>query len=117
MCNMAKVTEIHQGKTPIRRHFIAEWAAARNLTRADVARELGVDKSQTTRWFKGQLPQPAFQERLAALFEIEPEALLRHPDADWMSKMFKDRSANERDRMKRSIELAWPPKSSSSKGS
>lgn len=117
ICNMADITRIHQRKEPTRRHFIAEWAEARNMTRADVARELGVDKSQTTRWFQGQLPQPHYQERLAALFNIEAEALLRHPDADWMSRMFEGRSAKEREHMRKSIETTFPPKSGSSKGS
>lgn len=117
ICNMAKVTKIHQGKEPFRRHFIEEWAALRNLTRADVARELGVDKSQTTRWFQGQLPQRHWQERIAALFEIAPEALLRHPDEDWLARMFEGRRADERERMKQAIELTWPPKSVSSKAS
>lgn len=114
---MPKLPRIHQNKTPIRRHFIAEWAEARNMTRADVARELDVDKSQTTRWFQGQLPQPAFQEKLAALFEIAPEALLRHPDDDWLSRMFEGRSAKEREHMKRSIETTFPPKPLTSKAS
>lgn len=84
------------------------------MTRADVARELDVDKSQTTRWFQGQLPQPAYQKKIATLFGIEPEALLRHPDDDWVARMFAGRDAKEREHMKRSIETTFPPKPLSS---
>lgn len=111
---MHKPTRIHHNKTPIRRHFIAEWAEARGMRQVDVAEELGVDKSQASRWFAGQMPQPHFQERLAALFEIEPEALLRHPDADWMSRFFEGRQIEERERIKRAIELSFPLKSGTS---
>lgn len=107
---MQKPTRIHQNKTPIRRHFIKEWAEARNLTRADLARELGIDKSQPSRWWDGQMPQPAEQERIAAVFGIEPEALLRHPDADWMSRFFEGRASEERERIKKAMELSFPLK-------
>lgn len=111
ICAMKKpMANIHQRKMPIRRQFIAEWAQARGLKAADLVEQLGVDKSQVYRWFKGQMPQPAQQEAIAALFEIEPEALLRHPDDDWLSRFFAGRDAAEKDEIKRMIEKAWPPK-------
>lgn len=110
---MKPVTRIHQRKTPIRRHFIAEWADARGLKPADIVETLGIDKSQVYRWFKGQMPQPAQQEILAAMFEIEPEALLRHPDDDWISRFFAGRDADEKEEIKRMIEKAWPPRTGS----
>lgn len=80
------------------------------MTPAVLIEELDVDKSQVYRWLKGQLPHADMQERIAALFQIEPEALLRHPDDDWLSRFFSGRDAAERDRIKKAMELAWPPK-------
>lgn len=105
---MPKMTRIHQRKTPIRRHFIKEWMEARNMKPADMIRELDSDKSTVYRWLDGQLPQPAQQEKIAALFEIDPDALLRHPDDDWMARFFQGRSEEERARIKQAMELAWP---------
>jgi transcriptional regulator with XRE-family HTH domain len=110
IATMQKPTRIHQNKTPIRRHFIKEWAETRNMTQADLARELGVDKSQTSRWWQGQMPQPAWQERIAGVFAIEPDGLLRHPDQDWMARFFEGRAAEERDRIKQAMELSFPLK-------
>lgn len=78
------------------------------MRQTDIVKELDVDKGTVSRWFKGQLPQAAQQETLAALFQIEPEALLRHPDDDWMSRFFHGRSQEEKDRIKQAMELSWP---------
>lgn len=84
---------------------------ARNMTVEDVVEEIGVDRSTVYRWInKGQLPQPAWQEKLGALFRIDPEELTRHPDEDWLSRFFKGRSDEEKDRIKQAMELAWPPR-------
>lgn len=107
---MKKLAQIHPRKQPIRRHFIEEWMLARGLKPADLVEQLDTDKSQVYRWLKGQLPHPEMQERVAALFEIEPEALLRHPDDDWIARFFHNRSEEERARIKQAMELAWPPK-------
>lgn len=81
------------------------------MRQVDIAEQLDVEKSQVSRWFGGQLPQPHWQERLAALFEIEPEALLRHPDHDWLARFFLERDQAERERIKQAIELSFPVKS------
>jgi transcriptional regulator with XRE-family HTH domain len=108
---MAKITKIHQSKRPVRRHFIAEWAESRGLRQIDIATELDVDKSLVSRWFAGHLPQAHYQEALAALFQVVPEALLRHPDDDWLARFFQGRQAEERERIKQAMELAWPLRS------
>lgn len=75
---------------------------------SDIIEQLDADRSTVYRWLKGQLPQPDMQERLAALFEIEPEALLRSPDDDWLSRFFEGRAREDRERIKQAMELAWP---------
>ena len=105
---MSEVTTIHKSKQPRRPHFIPEWAELRNLSQADLAREIGADKSVVSRWFNGTTPGLDWQKKLAALFHCEPEALFRHPDDDWISRFFQNRSQEERERMKALLEAAFP---------
>jgi transcriptional regulator with XRE-family HTH domain len=80
------LSEIHKTKQPRRPHFIEAWAEARNFSQADLARELGADKSIVSRWYDGSSPSREYQERLAALFHCEPDSIFRHPDDDWMAR-------------------------------
>lgn len=82
----------------------------RNLRQADLARELGVDKSLVSRWYRGATPNEQWQEKLAALFQISEEALFRHPDDDWVTKFFANRSQEEIERIKATLETAFPRK-------
>jgi transcriptional regulator with XRE-family HTH domain len=102
------VTRIHRGKQPRRPHFIPEWAATRKLKAADLARELGADKSVVSRWYGGASPGAEWQEKLAALFQCDPEALFRHPDDDWLSRFFRGRQRDEIERIKATLEAAFP---------
>lgn len=101
-------TRIHSGKTPIRRHYIEEWAGKRGLRKADISRETGADKSLVGRWFEGSVPGDEYLEKLGALFGTDREGLFRHPDEDWIAKFFKDRSDADRERAKELLTLAFP---------
>ena len=108
---MGKVTKIHQSRQPHRPHYIAEWAAARgHENQAALAKHLGVDKSTVSRWYKGATPGTEWQERLAAAFNCEPEALFRHPDERWFTQFFAGRSRDEIEHIKKSIDVAFPRK-------
>lgn len=107
---MAKVPKIHSSKQPRRPHFIEEWAERRNLSQADLARELGADKSVVSRWFNGASPGADWQDRLAALFHCEPDALFRHPNDDWIKRFFEGRTAEEIEHIQRSLEIIFPKK-------
>lgn len=109
---MEKIVHIHNGKQPRRPHYIPAWAEARGLSQAELVRQLGADKSVVSRWFSGSTPQLEWQEKLAALFETEPESLFRHPDDDWLSRFFAGRRRDEIDRIKATLEAAFPRKSS-----
>lgn len=76
----------------------------------ELANELGADKSVVSRWYNGSTPSLDWQEKLAALFQIDREALFRHPDDDWIARFFRNRSQEERERMKRMLEAAFPPR-------
>jgi len=109
---MAQVTQIHAGKTPIRRHYIVEWAERRQVTQADLVRATGADKAAVSRWFNhGVIPSEKHIDNVASALNVEDVAsLFRHPDDDWLSRMFKDRDEEERLRMRQMIELAFPAK-------
>ncbi len=96
--------------SPPRRHFIPEWAARAGLRRADVARATGADKATVTRWFQGTAPQDQYLMTLADLFGVSVLDLFRHPDDVWVSKFLEGRSEGEIERIKRTLEAAFPKK-------
>lgn len=105
------ITRIHKSKQPRRPHFIEEWAKKRGYeTQAELAAELDADKSVVSRWYSGTSPSEDWQKKLAALFDCETESLFRHPDDDWMARFFRDRSADELERMRQMLEAAFPQK-------
>jgi transcriptional regulator with XRE-family HTH domain len=105
---MAKPVQIHRSKQPRRPHYIEAWAEKRHLSQADLARELGADKSVISRWYSGTSPSMDWQERLAALFHVEREALFRHPDEDWLARKLRRHTKEERERIIKMIEAAFP---------
>jgi len=105
---MSKVTSIHPSKQPRRPHYIKEWAEKRGLEQGELAREIGADKGLVSRWFHGSAPGVEWQEKLAAFFECDPDALFRHPDDDWMARFLKGRSSEEIDRIKMTLTAAFP---------
>lgn len=106
-----KPDRIHKGKQPRRPHFIQEWAELRGFeSQADLAEALGADKSVISRWYKGATPGDDWQGALADLFGTEPDGIFRHPNDDWISRFFRDRSREEFDRMKTMLEAAFPVK-------
>lgn len=123
---MKQMSRIHQGKQPIRRHFIVEWLEARDMEPMDLLDGLNeadtslpaVDKSQVYRWLKGQMPHKDMQVRIAAALEIvDPETgapdasgILRHPDHDWIARKMHNRSDDEIRRLKEIVDLAFPQK-------
>ena len=108
LLRMAQRTVIHAGKTPPRIHFISEWAERRQLSQADIVREVGADKSTVSRWFAGALPTEKYLEPLAGLFGTEVNGLFRHPDDDWMMRFLQNRSIDELNRIRQVLSSAFP---------
>lgn len=75
-----------------------------------MAAELDADKSVVSRWYGGTTPGEEWQKRLAALFDCEPESLFRHPDDDWLARFLKGRDREEIERIKKTLESAFPRK-------
>lgn len=105
-----KLDSIHTGKQPKRPHHIQDWMDRRQITAAELAREIGVDKSLVSRWLAGSSPGEESQHKLAAFFGCDQEAIFRHPDDDWLSRFFRNRSAAEIERIKATLEAAFPRK-------
>jgi transcriptional regulator with XRE-family HTH domain len=99
---MSNITTIHQGKENKRIHYIVEWAEKRQLTQADIVREIGADKSLVSRWFSGTNPGKEWRPRLEALLDAGEGGLYRHPDDDWLARFFRERSEEEK---RKAIEL------------
>jgi transcriptional regulator with XRE-family HTH domain len=110
---MRRPVRIHTDKQPRRLHYIPEWAERRGLSQADIVRELASDanKSTVSRWFSGSIPQDKHIVPLAEVLCLDdPTALFRHPDDDWMARFLKGRDAEERERIRATLEAAFPKK-------
>jgi transcriptional regulator with XRE-family HTH domain len=93
-----------------RLHYIPEWAELRRITQAEIARELGVDKSAVSRWFKGALPLEKHILAISEVLAVEPNDLFHDPHEDWMSRFLRERSREEQERIKATLEAAFPKK-------
>lgn len=82
----------------------------RGITAAELGRELGIDKSLISRWLAGSTPSDQHQKALAAYFHCDQESIFRHPDDDWLAKFFRDRTQDEIERIKATLEAAFPRK-------
>lgn len=107
---MANVTKIHAGKTPHRIHFIAEWAEKRGIKAARISERTEVDKGTVSKWFGGQLPSEKNLLKVAAALDVEPNDLFRHPDDDWLARFLQGRQEEERERIRATLEAAFPRK-------
>ena len=83
-----------------RRHFIAEWAELRGKRQSDIVRDLGIEKSTVYRWFaEGVIPSEKHLLPLAEYLAVEePVILFRHPDDDWLARMFRDKTDEQREK-------------------
>jgi hypothetical protein len=110
-----RLVEIYKGRQPNRPHFVPDWAERRGFKdQAALAKASGADKSVVSRWYNGASPSREWQIRLVELFGLdEPTDIFRHPDDDWLAKFFHDRKPEEIDRIKQTLEMAFPQKSRS----
>lgn len=114
---MSNTTKIHQGKTPIRIHFIEEWAEKRGLRQKDIVSELDVDKGLVSKWFnKGVLPGPEYLERLAALFGTDVHGLFQDPEDDWLAKFFRDKTEEQKEKAIQMLKIMFDNKKEGTNG-
>lgn len=105
---MMRIPQIHSHKLPIRIHFIAEWAAKRKVSQADMVRALGIDKATVSRWFSGRLPEQPNLFKIAAYLDVEPNDLFHDPEDNWLNRKLRQHTEEERKRMQATLEAAFP---------
>lgn len=104
----SQFTAIHASKQPRRPHYIADWMERRNIKPIELAREIGADKGLVSRWLDGTSPGKDWQEKLGEFFGCGPAGIFRHPDEDWMKRFFEGRRQDEVERIKQTLETAFP---------
>jgi transcriptional regulator with XRE-family HTH domain len=97
-------------KQPRRPHFIPEWAQEKGVSQKDLALAIGADPSNVSRWFSGTCPSQDWQIRLAVFFNVEIDALFRHPDEEWLINFLRGRKKVDVERIKQTMEVAFPKK-------
>lgn len=74
-----------------------------------------IDKKQVYRWLDGALPHPATQARIAAALGLDSaEDLMRNPTEDWIARFLRDRSDEELEHIKQSLEVTFPKRAGGS---
>lgn len=107
--SMGRPPRIHKGKTPHRIHYIPEWARKRGIKQAQIAREIGVDKSSVSRWWKGAIPEERHLAPLCGLLGADFIGdLFRPPEEDWMLRLLRGRPPDEQERIEITINTAFP---------
>ena len=108
---MPKIEKIHTDKLPIRIHYLVEWLEKRGMIQADLEKIVGCNKATVSKWCsKGALPSEKNLLLIAEALKIEPNDVFRHPDDDWLSKLFADHKKEDAERLKIIIENAFPRK-------
>jgi hypothetical protein len=104
----SRITRIHAGKTPMRRHFIAERAELLGLRQVDFVEEMGVDKGTVSKWFGGSIPQGENLDRVAAILQLEEVGqIFDDPNDDWLTRMLRGRSKAQKDTIRRMLEAGF----------
>lgn len=90
-------------------HYIPEWCEHRGMRQVDLVKALEghVDKSTVSRWFSGVKPHKKHLEILRQALQLdEAAAIFRHPDDDWLAKLFRGKSEDEKYKLRQLIEAA-----------
>ena len=113
---------IYSKRQPSKPHYLARLMARQNVTRSDLMKELGIDKSQLSRWLdetRPATPSPEWAHKLGQYFSPGPDEddfvdIFADPDVQWIAKKLQGRSDEEKARIIAMIDAAFPaPKQAS----
>lgn len=114
LTNPQGLPELFSKRQPRRPHYLRDWVERRNFeTDAEFAEAVGADKSVVSRWLDEHDPTTPgrdWTKKLGQFFgdEENPADIFSHPDDDWLRKFFKDRERDEIERIKNTMETAFP---------
>lgn len=103
-------------KRQVRRpHYLAKLMARSNVSRGQLVEQLGVDKSQLSRWLdeeKPATPSPHWAGELGRFFAVSDDPddfvdIFSDPDMARFQRMTKGMSDDEVDRMLTTLEAAY----------
>ncbi len=110
----AVLAEIYAKRQARRPHYLGKIMQAKDVSRAQLVDELGVDKSQLSRWLdrhRPSTPSPEWAEKLGYYFASDPDDFVDifvDPDVARLAKIMKGRTPEEVDRMLATLEAAFP---------
>lgn len=112
---MAEIFAKRQVRRP---HYLAQLMARHNVSRGKLVEDLGVDKSQLSRWLDEErpaTPSPAWAQKLGQYFAAGPDEddavdIFADPDVQRFQRMVRGRAPEEVDRMLATLEAAFPVK-------
>jgi len=114
----AVMAEIFAKRQVRRPHYLAKLMARHNVSRGKLVEDLGVDKSQLSRWLDEErpaTPSPAWAKKLGQYFAVGPDEddivdIFADPDVQRFQRMVRGRDPEEVDRMLATLEAAFPLK-------
>lgn len=117
----AALAELYAKRQLRRPHYLAKLMARQNVSRGKLVEDLGVDKSQLSRWLdeaRPSAPSYDWSQKLGRYFAASDDPddfvdIFADPDVERFQRMVRGRSPDEIDRMLATLEAAFPAKRAS----
>lgn len=114
----AVLAAIYSKRQVRRPHYLGPIMERQNVSRAKLVEDLGVDKSQLSRWLddeKPQTPGPHWAKQLGQYFAASDDPddfvdIFTDPDLQRFQRMTRDMSPDEVDRMLTTLEAGYRAK-------
>ena len=109
------MAEIYAKRQQRRPHYLDKLMSRQNVSRGQLVEELGVDKSQLSRWLdedRPSTPSPHWVAELGRYFAASPDPddfvdIFADPDVQRFQRIVRGRSPEEVDRMLATLETAF----------
>lgn len=115
--SMKEIEFTEPNRQPSRPHFIAAWLIMADAQPRELMHFTGADKSLVSRWFNGTSPSKKYQIKIVEflrmklhLASLEPDAIFRDPNLEWIAQFVRGRDVDEMKRIRSTLETAFPRK-------